>query len=165
MILTEPSLEILPIELPRDAGICVHFRRDAYACSFNDADRFERECGKEGKFYIEWLTNRKREFLPGFVHLWREGEIIGQVEVFPRTGLRGFISLFYLVPSFRGSGISRVLDEYVRSVAVGLGLEKLELCVSPLNARAVGFYRKNGWRDMGPHPVHDGIHSMELLLR
>jgi len=36
-----------------------------------------------------------------------------------------------------------------------------QLSVSPTNARALAFYRKHGWRDLGLRPGRDNVHLME----
>jgi ribosomal protein S18 acetylase RimI-like enzyme len=73
----------------------------------------------------------------------------------------GYVNLFYLVPSVRGLGFGESLHEYALSVFAGLGLQKLQLSVSPLNERAVRFYRKHGWQDLGPRAGHPDVHLME----
>jgi ribosomal protein S18 acetylase RimI-like enzyme len=159
------SPRFLTIQLPRDAETCVRFRRDSYACSFSNPARFDRECGRDGGLYLDWLTARIAEFPRGFVHVWERGEIIGQMEMRPRGNPAfGYINLFYLVPAVRGSGLSRSLQEYAHSVFTGLGLDRLRLTVSPSNQRAVAFYRKHGWQDLGPRPGDQGVHVMELSL-
>ena len=85
----EHSLEFRRIELPRDRGVCETFRRDSFACSFKDPERFERECGKDGSSYIDWLTTRMAEFPAGFLYVWRNGDImLGRGRESARTFLR-----------------------------------------------------------------------------
>ena len=150
----ESLLQFRTIDLARDSGICVRFRRDSYACSFGDARRLDEQS------YLDWLAIRIAEFPEGFVHVLRDNEIVGQMEMRPH----GYINLFYLVPAVRGSGLADSLHEYALSVFAGLGLQKLQLSVSPSNARAIGFYHKQGWRDLGPRPDHDDVQLMELTL-
>lgn len=56
---------------------------------------------------------------------------------------RGYVNLFYLTERMRGSGVSGDLQDYAMSFM------HQQLSVSPTNARALGFYRKHGWRDVG----------------
>jgi ribosomal protein S18 acetylase RimI-like enzyme len=159
-------LEFRTIDLGRDGDVCVRFRRDSYICSFDDVGRFDRENGPTGQAYLDWLAVRIAEFPAGFVHAWRGNEIIGQIEMRPRGAPPvGYINLFYLIPALRGSGLGIVLHGYAVSVFTSLGLEKLQLSVSPANARGVGFYRRNGWQDLGPRPGHADVHLMELMLK
>jgi ribosomal protein S18 acetylase RimI-like enzyme len=155
----------LQIQMPRDANTCVKFRRDSYACSFSDPERFDRECGRDGDLYLDWLSARIKEFPEGFVHVWRMGEIVGQMEMRPRGNPAfGYINLFYLVPAVRGTGLSQSLHQYALSVFASLGLGLLQLSVSRSNPRAPAFYRKHGWQDLGPRQGYHGIHLMELSL-
>jgi ribosomal protein S18 acetylase RimI-like enzyme len=72
--------------------------------------------------------------------VWRNDEIIGQIEMRPHGSPPiGYVNLFYLIPAARGSGTAESLHEYAVSVFAGLGLEKLQLSVSPSNERAIGF--------------------------
>jgi ribosomal protein S18 acetylase RimI-like enzyme len=159
-------LEFRTIQLPRDSDICVRFRRDSFACSFAGAGRFDREYGPGGEAYLEWLATRIAEFPQGFVHIWRSGEIIGQIEGRPRGEPPvGYVNLFYLAPALRGRGLGLSLHQYAVSIFKSAGVETLELSVSPSNGRAVAFYRKHGWRDLGPRENHPEVHLMELSLR
>ena len=155
-------MQFRTIELPRDSAICVAFRRDSYACSFTDAGKFDRENGADGNSYLDWLATRIAEFPQGFVHVWRDNEIIGQIEMRPRGSPSiGYVNLFYLVPSARGRGLGESLNHYALSVFASLGVQKLQLTVSPSNERAVRFYIKQGWQDLGPRPGHENVHLME----
>ena len=148
------SLQFRTIALARDSDICVLFRRDSYTCSFGDGRKLDQQS------YLDWLAIRIGEFPIGFVHVWRDSEIIGQRELRPH----GYINLFYLIPAVRGSGLADSLHDYALSVFAGLGLQKLQLSVSPSNARAIAFYLKHGWRDLGPRPGHDDVRLMELTF-
>lgn len=155
----------LTIQLPRDADTCVRFRRDSYACSFSGPERFDRDCGQDGGLYLDWLAARIAEFPSGFVHVWERGEIIGQMEMRARRSPPfGYINLFYLVPGVRGSGLGQSLHDYALSLFTGLGIARLQLSVSPSNLRAIAFYRKHGWHDLGPREGDQEIHVMELSL-
>lgn len=76
----------------------------------------------------------------------------------------GYVNLFYILPAVRGSGLGESLHEYALSVFANLGIKKLQLSVRPSNGRAIGFYRKHGWQDLGPRPGHDDVRLMELSL-
>lgn len=161
----DESPRFLTIQLPRDADTCVRFRRDSYACSFSNPERFDRDCGQDGGLYLDWLAGRVAEFPQGFVHVWERGEIIGQMEMRPRGNPPfGYINLFYLVPEVRGSGLGRSLHHYARSVFTSLGFDRLQLNVSPSNQRAIAYYRKHGWQDQGPREDDQDVHWMGLSL-
>jgi RimJ/RimL family protein N-acetyltransferase len=63
------------------------------------------------------------------------------------------------VPEARGTGVSHRLDDYVRHFYAELGLKQARLNVSPSNERAIRYYEKHGWQNLGPDPRHS-----EMLL-
>ena len=155
-------LEFRRIDLAQDADTCVRFRRDAYACSFGDLGRFDRECGVDGEIYLNWLAEKAAEFAQGFVHVWLGDRIVGQIEMRPRGQPPiGYVNLLYLVPELRGSGAGELLHEYAVDVFRKEGLSKLQLSVSSTNERAIAFYRKFGWEDRGPRDDHPEVNVME----
>jgi ribosomal protein S18 acetylase RimI-like enzyme len=150
-----------PIDLDRHAQICVAFRRDSYICSFG-IDNYLAEAGPNGVHYIERLRMRTKKFPDGYVHVWQHGNIVGQMEMQildePR---RGYVNLFYLIEELRGAGVSWELQEYAMEFMRRHQVQLAQLSVSPTNARAVAFYRKHGWRDLGLRPGRDNVHLME----
>jgi len=57
--------------------------------------------------------------------------------------------VYYLIPEVRGKGFSSELDNFATSYLKELGFKKARLSVSPTNLRAINFYTKNGWQDIG----------------
>jgi len=151
-----------PIDLDAHAEFCVKFRVDSYVCSFGTAEGFYRD-NSSNEGYIEWLR-KKMDDIPGScVHVWRENRIIGQMEMgrSRREPSIGYVNLYYLVPEVRGTGVADQLEEHVRQFFEHLGFQKARLNVSPSNARALRYYLKQGWQDMGPQPSHPEVHLME----
>ncbi len=147
----DPPLEIAPIDLARDARTCIDFHRDMYVTSFGTAEGLDEEMGEGDRSYLEQLRERIAQLPEGNVHLWEAGRIVGQVEM--RTleeapGV-GYVSLFYLVPERRGSGLARILHEHAVSVVRARGMRLLRLSVCRTNARAIASYRKLGWTCAG----------------
>lgn len=156
----KPLIEFRTIELPRDGDICVRFWRDAYACSFADPDQYRTRTDDE---YLQSLAARIAEYPQCCVHVISGSEIVGQMEMKPRAGKpSGYVYLFYLAPALRESGAGDALHEYVVAVATDMGVQKLQLNVSPSNRRALAYYRKHGWVDLGVQPGHEEVHLMEL---
>src|SRR5690606_1388305 len=156
-----PRLEFRPIDLNLHASLCVMFRRDSYICSFG-ADGLFDEADPSGVDYIERLRERTAKFPDGYVHVWCGDEIVGQMEMKvleePR---RGYINLFYLIEGLRGVGLSSALHDYAMTFMRRHGVQVAQLSVSPTNARALGFYRKHGWKDLGLRPGRDDVLLME----
>ena len=155
---------IEPMDLQRSAELCVTLRRDSYVCSFGDEAAFIRENGADGSGYLEWLRPRVAEFPAGHVHVWRGPDIVGQMEMRVREGVPAFlyVNLFYVIPGERGKGVGEVLHRYAVDLCRAEGVSVARLSVSPSNQRALAYYRKHGWQDLGPHPAKPGVHAMEL---
>ena len=154
------------IDLEAHAELCVHFRRDAFACSFADGEkRFALESGEHAQGYLNWLSKRIAACPESCVHVFDGPQIIGQIE----TELRGqeklgYVYLFYLIPSRRGQGLSEQLHAYVMQLFQEVGVIRAQLSVSPTNLAALNFYKRHGWQDMGLRPGHTDIHLMEISL-
>jgi GNAT superfamily N-acetyltransferase len=149
------------IDLDTHAPVCVAFRRDSYICSFGE-DGFFHEAGPEGVDYIEWLRLRIARFPDGHVHVWHGDQIVGQMEMqILEEPRRGYVNLFYLVQEMRGTGASEELQEYAMDFMRRHGVQIAQLSVSPTNARALAFYHKQGWRDLGLRPGRDNVNLME----
>jgi RimJ/RimL family protein N-acetyltransferase len=158
----KPLFEFRTIELPHDSEICVRFWRDAYACSFDDPDKYRTLTDDE---YLTWLAVLAADFPQCCVNVQIGGEVIGQLIMNPRSRKpAGYVNLFYLVPEMRGSGAGDTLHKYVALIATSLGIQKLQLNVTPSNERALRYYLKHGWVDLGPQPGHAEVHLMELAV-
>jgi len=154
------------IDLSSTTDLCVLFREDSFVASFGDAIKFYEEDQKGAQRYLEWLRNKLEKDPASAVHVWEGSTIIGQMElgVFKDEPNIGNVNLYYLVPEKRGIGLSRYLDEYAVQHLKGLGLKKARLSVSPTNIRAIRFYEKYGWQDIGPRPGRPEVHFMEKSL-
>ena len=150
-----------PIDLDAHASVCVAFRRDSFICSFGE-DGFFNEAGPDGVQYIEWLRLRTNKFPDGHVHAWHGNKIVGQMEMqIIEEPRHGYVNLFYLIEEMRGAGVSNELQDYAMDFMHRHKVQIAQLSVSPTNARALAFYRKHGWRDLGLRPGRDNVHLME----
>jgi GNAT superfamily N-acetyltransferase len=160
-----PHLVFCPVDFARHGAVCVSFRRDAHACSFGDPAGFDDENGADGVPYLAWLRERAEELPEGVVHAFRDERVVGQIEArIRRDPPCGYVHLFYLVPEERGTGAAEELHQYALDLFRRHGLARAELSVAPGNARAVRFYSKRGWRDLGPRPGHPEVRLMALDL-
>jgi GNAT superfamily N-acetyltransferase len=158
--MTEEPTHFAPIDLAQHGDLCVALRLDSYVCSFGNSDRFYVDNVGEQE-YLDWLGDRMRELPGSCVHFWRGAEIIGQLEM-ERSRVApeiGYVSLYYLTPHARGTGLSERLDDYVRAFYANLGLNRARLTVSYSNDRAIRHYEKLAWKNLGPDSRHP-----ELLL-
>jgi ribosomal protein S18 acetylase RimI-like enzyme len=153
-----------PIDLSAHAGTCIAFRRDSYLCSFGN-DGFMEEAGPDGSVYIEKLKIRTPRFPDGYVHAWLGDAIVGQLEMQILDGpRRGYVSLFHLAAPQRGTDLGGELQEHAMQFMRRHGVSTAQLSVSPTNARALAYYRKHGWKDLGPRPGHSDVHLMERAV-
>ena len=154
-----------PINLPVHSALCIKFRLDSYKCSFVDGqEQFESSNGKDGKDYIEWLQQRILELPLGCVHVWEGTEIIGQIESRLRNDGSGYVNLFYLTPEHRGFGKGRQLHDYTLNMFADMGVRVVRLTVSTQNSRALGFYQKLGWRNLGLRPGEEDSLLFEYAI-
>lgn len=151
------ELRFATIDFAAHASVCAAFRRDSYVCSFGHDG-----AGAESAGYLERLPQRIADFPDGYVHVWLGDAIVGQLEMQIRAEPRhGYVNLFYLVEARRGAGFGDALHEYALAFMRRHGVATMQLSVSPTNARAVAYYRKHGWRDLGLRPGRDNVHLMQ----
>jgi len=156
-------LTFRPMDIARDEATCVRFQREAFTASFGDDSLFQ-EFGEAA--YITRLTLRSEAFPEGYLHGWRDGAIVAQVECRPRPDEPGvgYVTLFSVTPEHRGQGLGAQLDAYVTDLFTRHGCHTLRLSVSPTNAGAVRFYTRLGWRDRGVRPDATNVRFMEKRL-
>jgi ribosomal protein S18 acetylase RimI-like enzyme len=157
------AARFLPIDLARHFDLCLQFLSDAFVCSYGNADELERMGGPDA--YRNGLRDSLATFPAGAVHVWNANAIVGQVEMRLRADLGvGVVNLFYLLPHERGRGLGSALQTYAVDVFRRHGFSKARLSVAPTNTRAMRYYAKHGWRDLGPRPDRLYVHAMELDL-
>ena len=154
---TSGELSFRTIDLERDAQTAVTFRRDSYLCSFATDEAFAAEA------YLSWLRERISRQPTGHVHVWSGQQIVGQLEMIVQATSppSGYVNLFYLAPAWRGCGLGAALHRHALEFMRSGGAALVRLSVSPTNARALAYYRKYGWRDLGPCPDDTSLRSME----
>ncbi|WP_296259569.1 MULTISPECIES: GNAT family N-acetyltransferase [unclassified Pseudomonas] len=156
-----PTLAFRPVDLDAHYDVCQRFRIDALMCTFGSAELFyQSDGGPEG--YVIWLRERAAK-LPGcLVHVWRDEEIIGQIEMdrLKSDISIGYVNLFYLVSEQRGQGLGALLEAYAWRFLSGLGCQSLRLSAAPNNRPAWVFYKNNGWQDLGPREPGRGTHTL-----
>lgn len=156
-------LQFRPIDVSRHAELSVEYRRDSYVCSFGSDALFVEENGADGSGYLEWLKARVAHFPEGHVHAWLGSEIVGQIEMVIGPTL-GYINLFYLRPDARSRGFGSQLHDYAVALLQRHGIGVAGLSVSPTNERALRYYERNGWRDLGARAGAEHVHEMQLLV-
>ncbi|PZO60837.1 MAG: hypothetical protein DCF15_01155 [Phormidesmis priestleyi] len=160
------AIAFIPIDLESTAELCICFRRDAMAESFaGGAERFDLASGDNHQQYLDWLQQRLQEFPEGCVHMLEGNSIVGQIEM-QLTGQQSlaYLNMLYLVPAARGRGLGNQLHDYIIQIFQQVGVVKAQLSVSPTNQRALAFYKKHHWQDLGPRPEDPELHLMDLTV-
>ncbi|AKV04399.1 Histone acetyltransferase HPA2 [Labilithrix luteola] len=163
MITDKPSLSFRPIDIARDAALCLEFRADSYEASFGDANEFWRDAGAGGEAYLRKLAERSEAWPGSCAHVWRADDCVGQVEL-RSDGDLGYVNLFYVRPDLRGTGLGRLEHEYSIALFRSAGFDRAYLYVSETNVQARGFYERMGWHTTGRRPGSPQLLRMERAL-
>ncbi|SFS65977.1 GNAT family N-acetyltransferase [Paenibacillus sp. BC26] len=136
-----------PIDVIQHRTFIIAFRRDSFIVSFGSDQDFGNE-----EEYIEWVSEKSKQF-PGGLVVAMENEIpIGQLELtIKEVNDRkiGYVHLYYLVPEKRGIGLGKELHEYALRFFENNGIKEYQLLVSSTNRSALRFYHNNGMQEMG----------------
>lgn len=145
-----------PINLEINFRDCVQFRKDSYFCSFGTFEGYIETIGTKGEDYRTKLHSRLNSPEWGYYHLWCDDTLIGQLEFKSHSDIEyyGYIHLIYLIPSYRGQGLSDTIHRFLIKQLKVMGCIGAVLSVSRTNKRAVGFYQKNGWQYWKPNQNH-----------
>ncbi len=80
---------------------------------------------------------------------------------------RAELGAFYVRPAVQGSGAASALMEGMVAAALERGIWQLELFVAASNARAIAFYRRHGFAEVGRIPnatVADGMTETDIIM-
>ena len=90
------------------------------------------------------------------VGAWQNGTLVGSVAYLrksrPSTAHRAALEAVFLRESARGTGVADAMLDAVEARAAREGVDQLELMVWDGNARAIGFYERRGFAQMGRMP-------------
>lgn len=140
-------LQFKTIDPDTQSEQALEFRKDSFKVSFGDADNFDEVD------YLQWLKEKTTDYPDGFVMVEKQGETIGQVELSIREyedKTIGYVNLYYLIPSSRGSGHGEELHAYAKDFFRSRNVTEFHLRVAPSNTSAIKFYRKIGMEEIGP---------------
>lgn len=156
-----PMISFQRVNLDESMDLCVQFREDSFEVSFPGDETWKKHWDKED--YRRWIVEYAAKFPDGVLHAIYDGEIIGQLE-FSYADDTGHVNLSYLKPAVRGRGFGGALQEQVVSTLQSKGCCAATLRVSPTNERAIKFYAKHGWIDLGPDQKHPQVHVYKIEL-
>jgi ribosomal protein S18 acetylase RimI-like enzyme len=92
------------------------------------------------------------------------GTVSGFALVRPKFLMGDYLELLVVAPAARRNGLGGALLRHVEGLVFARA-RNLFACVSDFNAEARRFYRKNGYREIGPMPDFLIPGSAEILLR
>ncbi len=145
------------------ADACIRMRREMYVASFGTADGLEEEMGAANVFYIRQLHDKLAQLPEGNVHLWRDGRVVGQLEMrLLDDDDVAYLSLIHVVPEYRGHGLGKRLHQHAMQVSRARGKRLMRLSVSQQNAAAMRFYKRLGWVVTGTRPNRLPMAIMEI---
>lgn len=154
-------IEFRCVDFESDLETCLAFRKDSFVCSFPESDEWKERWDPD--HYIVHIRALAKKYPFGVIHVWSENEIIGQLE-FEYGSPNGHIYLYYLHPEVRGTEAATIIHEYVVAELKKTGCKTASLRVSPSNARAISYYKKHGWQDLGLDTERKNVHTFTLKL-
>lgn len=102
------------------------------------------------KFFTSSLV-RKRLFAELFDKLHTGRSASKEVASASKTTNRGNLLSIAVYPEYQGTGIAGQLIESFQEAIAEVGYDFLELYVLSDNLRAIGFYKKHGWYEVGKY--------------
>ncbi|GGX60696.1 N-acetyltransferase [Tateyamaria omphalii] len=84
-----------------------------------------------------------------------------------QTKHRAELGAFFVQPGAQGSGAASALVQGITEAARQSGISQLELFVAASNARAIAFYTRTGFREVGRIPnatLSDGHAETDLIM-
>jgi RimJ/RimL family protein N-acetyltransferase len=150
------------IDLAAHSQVALRFRDAAMRDGGGTLDRDRTDRG-----YLMWLRERVAEEPRFAVHAWKDEAIVGEIVLdrFWHDPSAGWVNRHYLVPAERGTGAAAELDAYTETVFTELGLAKAYVAAFPVNQRAMRFYLKQGWSDLGSPAWAPRVHLFEKRYR
>lgn len=103
--------------------------------------------------FLKWMANPELRVYAGVLD-----DRVAGVGMF---SLEGEIQLLYLVPEAQGRGLGRALLKEMESEAEFLEISPLRLNATTVS---VGFYERQGYRNLGPSPLSLPAVKMEKTL-
>lgn len=156
------ELEFRPVDLLRHTGLCISFAEDMDMCSFGTASQFHGTDSLGAARYIERMQAKLDADPEICLHVWYNDEVVGQLNLghFINPSV-GYIHVFYVVLHWRGQGIADRMEAYAGEWFRQRQFTSARLSVSPQNIRAMRFYSRRGWQDLGPRADKPEMHNME----
>ena len=150
------------IDLTAHSQVALRFRDAAIRDGGGTLDRDRTDRG-----YLMYLRERIAAEPRFAVHAWKDDAIVGEIVLdrYWHDTSAGWVNRHYLVPEERGSGAAAELDAYTEAVFTELGIEKAYVVAFPGNDRALRFYLRQGWSDLGSPAWAPRVRLLEKRYR
>ena len=150
------------IDLSLHSQVALRFRDEAIRDGGGTLDQDRTDRG-----YLAWLRQRIAADPRFAVHAWKGDEIVGEIllDRYWHDPTAGWVNRYYVIEAERGTGAAEELDAYTESVFTDLGLDRAYVAAFPQNERAIRFYLRQGWSDLGPPAWQPRIHLLERRYR
>ena len=143
-------------------GLYYASRREAWMDLNRDLTWFERQN------YMEQAEAASRANAQYLLTVLRKNTIVGLLQLDPEVGKEedaGYISFFYMLPEFRGSGLGVQLMGQAVSTFRPMGRTKLRLACGEDNPGAMAFYERYGFQKIGERQMPFGtLYTMEKYI-
>lgn len=151
------NMYFVPMNLERDGERYLEYYKDAWRTAHGTLEGFS-------DVYLDIARARAAKNPLAVCEAMRDGAHAGLLELDLERGAdegAGLIAFYYMAEPFRGRGLAVQLIGQATSVFRALGRKKLRLRVAEENVRAIGFYKKFGFRQTG---VSDGALGKLIVM-
>lgn len=135
-------------------GLYLACRQEAWIDLKRDMSVFERQ------HYLEHAEEARKQGSQYLLCTMLRNTIVGILQLDPKRyeeDNAGYISFFYMLPEYRGSGLGvQMLGEAI-SIYRPMGRDKLRLSCGEDNIRGMRFYERHGFRKIGARQEAFGI--------
>ena len=152
------DLRYEPLRFPRDEAFYLQCYRDAWR------NVHETDEGFVPELYARSAARHAQEHPGSVVRVLSGDRVVGLVELDPARDEQsgcGWISLLYMLPEYRGRGWAIQLLGYAFWFYENHDRAAVRLHVSENNARAITFYQRSGFVQIGRDP---GVRAHLLLM-
>lgn len=155
------SLQFKSINLQQHGDLCLQFIADTHLCSYGTLDDF-LEDGQTPQRFLDRIAAKLADDPESCLYVWQGNSIVGQINfgTFVDPAI-GYLSFFYVAPEWRGTDVAAEMDAFVTQRFRQDGYKTARLSVTAQNTRAMRFYLKCGWTDLGPREDNPATHNLE----
>lgn len=152
------NLRIISMNLPEDGELYKQSYADSWQSAHGNLTGFDASV-----YYKNALRVSAEEPMALMKLLINGVDFAGIIELDTGRAVSqiGWISFFYLIPELRGRGYAPQLLGHAVSFFRKAGCNRLQLNVAVTNLRAIRFYERSGFRQIG---TKEGVGSKLLLL-